>query len=173
MALQPPTVEILKFLNQNPSIRAQIRATPGNTLLYAGNFFKPVWREIEEMKRTLPQAAMKQTLPDVLARIPVPGKPFSSLLAYVQDIERRVPWKPDGFTIWRALSGILAANAIGPVSFYIGSGVSKVDKVFAATEMSVLERNPNVDAITKDVLAYYQRCIQNKQAAMNFGYFSG
>ena len=71
------------------------------------------------------------------------------------------------------MSGIFAANAVGPVSFYVGSGINKKDKVFAATEIPVLLRNPNVDALTKDVLAYYQRCVQNKQQGINFGFISG
>jgi hypothetical protein len=173
MPLQPLTKAFLAFLQHNPIVRDQIRATPDNTLLYAGAFFKPVWKEIADLKRTDPQVAMKETLPDVLARINSPDKSFANLLAYVQDLERRIPWKPDGFTVWRALSGIFAANAVGAVSFYIASGVTKDDKVFAATELAILARNPNVDALTKDVLAYYQRCLDNKQAAMNFGFISG
>ncbi|HEV2493991.1 MAG TPA: hypothetical protein VG204_13075 [Terriglobia bacterium] len=171
MPLQPPTKTFLAFLQQNPTVRDRIRAAPGNTLLYAGAFFKPVWKEIADLKRTNAQLATKETLPDVLARITSPDKAFANLLAYVQDLERRVPWRPDGFTLWRALSGIFAANAVGAVSFCVASGVTK-DKVFAATELGILARNPNVDALTKDVLAYYQRCLDNKQAAMNFGFIS-
>src|SRR5579863_1728160 len=194
MPLQPPTKAFLSFLQKNPAIRDQIRAASGNTLLYAGAFFKPVWKEIADLKQSDrkappretpqallegdarpeqvgPQVAAKETLPDVLARINSPNKSFVSLLAYVQDLERRVPWRPDGFTLWRALSGIFAANAVGAVSFSVASGVTK-DKVFAATELGILTRNPNVDALTKDVLAYYQRCLDSKQTAMNFGFIS-
>ena len=49
----------------------------------------------------------------------------------------------------------------------------KSEKVFAAAELPVLARNPRVDAITKDVIAYYQRCAQAGQPAVNFGYVSG
>jgi len=71
------------------------------------------------------------------------------------------------------LSGIYASKAIGSVSFYIGSGVSKSNKVFAATEIPVLLRNPHVDPVTKDILSYYQRCIQSGQTAINFGFIGG
>jgi hypothetical protein len=173
MPLQPPAVAFVSYLKQNPAIRDQIRAAPGKTLLYAGSFMKPMWKEIKDLKRQIPQAVGKQTLPEVLETIRVPGTPFRSLKEYVEDTERQVPWKPDGFTVWRVVSGLFAANAVGAVSFSIGSGVNKDGKVFAATEMIVLARNPKVDALTKDILAYYERCVKNKQEAMNFGYFAG
>lgn len=170
MPLQQETRSFLNFLQTHPAIRDQIRAAPGKTLLYAGTFFKPVWQEIAELKRNHPELAGLELLPDVLARIGVPGTRHASLLVYAQHVERAVPWKPDGFIVWRALSGIFAANAVGRVSFQIGRGVSQEEKVFAATELWVLLRNPKVDALTRDVLAYYQRCIQNKQTAVNFGF---
>ena len=173
MALQRETKSFLAFLQGRPDVRGKIRAAPGRTLLYAGTFFKPVWKEIAELKRARPEFAAKELLPDVLARIPVPGTGHPHLLAYAQGVERAVPWRPDGFIVWRALSGIFAANAVGPVSFQIGSDVAASGKVFAATELAVLLRNPNVDARTKDVLAYYQGCIQNKKTAINFGFISG
>jgi hypothetical protein len=172
MALQAPTKDFLSFLRLHPEIRNQIRAAPGRTLLYAGAFFKPMWKEIADYKRAHPEVADKQMLPDVLTRITAPGTGYFSLLAYVQDLERQVPWQPDGFTVWRALSGIFAANVTGPVSFQIGSGVHAAQKVFAATEASVLSRNPNVDPTTKDLIAYFQRCIQSKQADINLGFIS-
>ncbi len=171
MAFQAQTRAFLTFLQSNPGVRDQIRAAPGKTLLYAGSFFKPVWREIAEYKRSQPQLADKQTLPDVLALIRVPGTPYPSLLAYVQDVESKVPWNPDGFTLWRALSGLFAANAVGAVSFSIGSGVTGA-KVFAATEAMVLARNPQVDPVTKDMVAYYLSCIKNKQVNINAGFIS-
>ena len=172
MTLQAPTKDFLSFLRLHPEIRNQIRAAPGRTLLYAGSFFKPMWKEIADYKRAHPEVADKQMLPDVLTRITAPGTGYFSLLAYVQDVERQVPWQPDGFTTWRALSGIFAANATGPVSFQIGSGVHAAQKVFAATEASVLSRNPNVDPTTKDLIAYFQRCIQSKHADINLGFIS-
>jgi len=172
MALKPETRAFLAFLQQHPEIRRQIRAAPGRTLLYAGSFFKPMWKEIADYKRAHPEVADKQMLPDVLARVPVPGSRHGSLLVYVQDLERQVPWQPDGFTVWRALSGIFASNATGAVSFQVGSGVTPGQKVFAATEASVLARNPNVDATTKDLLAYFQRCIQSKESNINIGFIS-
>lgn len=172
MPLEQPTKDLLVFLQKNPAIRDQIRAAPGKTLLYAGRFFKPMWQEISDLKRTNPQARDKETLPDVLSRIAVPSKPFSNLLLYVQDLERRVPWKPDGLTVWRALSGIFAANAVGAVSFQVGSGVKADEKVFAATEVYVLARNPNIDATTRDLLDYYLRCVKSKTTDLNIGFIS-
>jgi hypothetical protein len=172
MVFQAATKAFLSFLQKHPEVRHQIRAGPGRTLLYAGSFFKPMWKEIADYKRAHPEVAEKQMLPDVLARIPMPGTRYVSLLAYVQEFERQVPWQPDGFTVWRALSGIFASNANGAVSFQIGSGVEAGQKVFAATEASVLSRNPDVDATTKDLLSYFQRCIQSKQANINLGYIS-
>jgi hypothetical protein len=92
------------------------------------------------------------------------------LLAWVKALDSLAPWKENGYTAWRALSGIFAANAIGTVSFYIGSSVTRAGKVFVATELPVLMRNPNVDAVTRDVLSYYQRCVQNGRSAINFGF---
>ena len=136
--------------------------------------FKPAKKELDELKKTAPEIANKELLPDVLGRIQAAGTEHVSLLAYVEAVEKQVPWFGDGYTLWRALSGIYVSNAVGRVSFYIGSEVS-IDrkKVFAATEISVLARNPNVDALSKDVLAYYQRCIENKQHAMNFSFIGG
>jgi len=172
MALQEATKTFMRYLHDNPAIRARIRAHPDKTLLYAGSFFMPIWKEIALAKLSQPQLADKQTLPDILMTVSTPGTGYANLLARVQDLERQVPWQSDGFIAWRALSGIFAANAIGKVSFQIGSGITR-DKVFAATELAVLMRNPKVDALTKDVLAYYQRCIQGKNAALNFGYIAG
>jgi hypothetical protein len=172
MTFQPLTKQFLSYLQSNPAIRYQIRALPDQTLLYAGFFFKPMWKEIADFKIKNPEFAQKETLPEVLARILVPSTGHSNLLQYIQDVERRVPWKPDGFTLWRALSGIFASNAVGAVSFQIGSGITATDKVFAATELSVLARNPNIDAVTKDLLSYFGRCIQSKQVDINFGYLA-
>ncbi len=71
------------------------------------------------------------------------------------------------------LSGLFAANAEGAVSFWVGSKVTKTDKVFAATEVAVLSRNPRIDATTRDLLAYFQRCIQSKQPNINLGFIAG
>jgi hypothetical protein len=44
--------------------------------------------------------------------------------------------------------------------------------VFAATEVPVLLRNPNVDSVTKDLLAYFQRCIKSRQPHVDLGFIS-
>ena len=173
MALQALTKDFLSFLRQHPEIRNQIRAAPGRTLLYAGSFFKPMWKEIADYKRAHPEVTDKQMLPDVLARITAPGTGYLSLLAYVQDLERQVPWQPDADSPRGALCPASSRRMPpGPVSFHIGSGVHAAQKVFAATEASVLSRNPNVDPTTKDLITYFQRCIQSKQADINLGFIS-
>jgi hypothetical protein len=169
MSLQPGTRALLSVLHAQPALRWQIRAAPDCTLLYSGSFFKPVWKEIADLKRSNLALSNKETLPDVLARLPVPGTTYPNLLAFVQDVEQ--PWQPDGYVVWRALSGIFASNAVGKVSFQIGSGV-EASKVFAATELNVLLRNPKVDGVTRDLLAYFKRCIESRQPGVNLGFMA-
>lgn len=159
MALLPETRALFVFLRNNPAIRSRIAAPHDATILYAGNILKPAWREVAEMKRRLPQLASRKTLPDVLQQIALVGQPHPNLLQWAQSIDVLTPWRNNGWLAWRALSGIFASNARGAVSFVIGSGVTRADKVFAATEVSVLARNPHIDGTTRDLLAYYQRCI--------------
>jgi len=135
MALLQQTRQLMTFLRDNPQIRARIAAPPNSTLVYCGSFMWPAWQEIEELRRTWPQAASKRLLPEVLAGIHTPGQPYPTLLAWAKAVEH--PWLDNGFIAWRALSGIYAANAKGAVSFYIASNVTK-GKVFAATELPVL-----------------------------------
>lgn len=170
MSLHDSTKNILKFLKNNSSVRVQICAAPDKTLLYAGKMIRPAWQELNDLKRTHALFADKEILPDVLRRIAISGQPYSSLLEWAWALDKIEPWKNNGFIVWRALSGIFAANAVGKVSFYIGSGITRSEKVFAATEISVLARNPNIDELTRDVLAYYQRCLKEKQSDMNFGF---
>jgi hypothetical protein len=175
----PNTRELLIVLKTNPDIRAKIRANPGQTLLYAGEFFKPMWKEIADLKRSDPQMSTKETLPDVLSRVIVSGRPVGNLLDWAKKIDDEVPWKENGFIAWRALSGIFASNAVGSVSFYVGSRVSADKKVFPTTELSVLARNPQIDELTRDILCYYQRCLrtqsrlQTGNVDMNFGFIGG
>ena len=121
------------------------------------------------MKRTNAALMRKQTLHDVIETLPAPNTSHKSLLAYVEHVAGRVP-DDDRNILWRALSGIYASNATGAVSFYVGSGVSKAEKkVFAQTEVSVIERNLNVDRLTRDVIAYYRRCVMTGKSDMNLG----
>ncbi|WP_267359839.1 MULTISPECIES: hypothetical protein [unclassified Methylobacterium] len=178
MPLKNETKQFLSYLHNNPKIRQDIRAPSGKTLLYAGSFFKPVWKEIADQKKNNPAFADKYTLPDILGQITTHGVPHNNLLEYTQATEKAVPWKDDGFIIWRALSGIFASNASGPVSFYVGSGVKSMNssaqieerKVFAVTEIGVLLRNDKVDPMTKDILSYFQRCVSSGNTDMNFAY---
>lgn len=170
MPLHNVTKELLVFLQKNPSIRSQIKAPHDSTLLYAGRFFKPIWREIEDFKLLNPQYRSKTMLPDVLMNIRVQHQQYQSLLEWAKAIDSVQPWIENGFIAWRALSGIYAANAYGTVSFVIGSGITKADKVFAATELPVLLRNQNIDVTTKDLLAYYDRCIKSGLTNINVGF---
>jgi hypothetical protein len=172
MPMHATTRDFLSFLQKNPGLRARIRAPKDKTLLYAGSFFKPMWQEIADMKRSIPQLQDKVTLTEVLAAMPLHGAPFPHLLAWAERINSLQPWQDNGFVAWRALSGIFAANAVGSVSFQVGSGISKEAKVFAATEIAVLARNPNVDTVSKDMLGYYQRCLELKHPGMNAGYIA-
>jgi hypothetical protein len=169
VALQPGTRALLSILHAHPSLRWQIRGVPNATLLFTASFFRPVWREIADLKRTNPAVKSKDTLLDVLGRLPVPGTSYSSLLAFVQDVDH--PWQPDGFTVWRALSGILASNADGKVFYQIGAGIEP-SKIYAAAELSGVLRDPNVDAVTKDLLAYLQRCVQSRQPGVNLEFLA-
>jgi len=171
MAYQKPTTTFLSYLGAHPEVCDRIRAAPNRTLLYAGCFVRPMWREIELQQRTNPDLARKETLPVVLRRIDVPGTGYASLLEYAQAVEKAVPWNPDGFAIWRGLSAIFASHAVGAVSFQVGSDVDAT-KVFVATEVGILLHNRHVDEKTKDLLAYYQRCIQNGQVDINVGFIS-
>jgi len=172
MPLMPTAREFLTFLQQNPEVRARIAAPPDATLLYAGDFFKPVWKELEALKRQNPWIASKKMLPDVLAAIPISGRPHENLLAWAESPGIVEPWKDNGFIVWRALSGIYASNARGAVSFCVGSDVTK-SKVFAVTEVAVLARNPHIAPLTRDMLAYYQRCIRSGHTNVNVGYLAG
>ena len=57
MPLLQPTNDFQRYLKQNPDIRVQIRAAPNKTLLYAGRFFKPIWKELDELKGRNPGVA--------------------------------------------------------------------------------------------------------------------
>ena len=159
--------ELLSFLKDNPDIRWQIKAPPDRTILYAGGFFRPMWQEIERKRRSDAQLRSKVLLQDVLRDIPTPS--HSNLLSWVQELDRLEPWDQHGFVAWRALSGIFASNAVGKVSFWIGDPIDQT-KVFAATELAVLARNPKIDPVTKDLVAYYQRCLTSRQSQINFGF---
>jgi hypothetical protein len=195
VSLLPQTKEIFVYLHNNAATRLRLRAARDKTLIYSGAFERHgawvqspaeggkrtmygdttsvgVWRYVISQKKTHPQWRDKEILPDVLGRIPVSGRGHQTLLDWANELDGLEPWKENGFIVWRALSGIFAANAEGSVSFCIGSEISKETKVFAATEISVLLRNPNVDGTTKDLLAYYQRCLQTKQPLMNVGFLA-
>lgn len=184
MAYQQNTYAFFTYLRENKSVRDQIKAAPGKTLLYAGSFNGPIWKELERLKRTDPAYANKETLADVLGQLPSHIPAHSNLFASVNAVVAGVPPDPDGFHIWRALSGIFAANASGQVSFSLGRDVAKVvnasghgvakgSSVFAATEIHVLARNRNLDPVTKEIVEYMLRSIRAGKADLNFGYIAG
>ncbi len=162
----------MQYLQRHPEVRAQIRAAPDATILYAGMVMKPAWKEIEELRLRLPHMSTKRTLPEVLRTIELSGAPFPNLLLWVQTLDGLQPYKENGHVAWRALSGIFASNASGTVSFVIGSGVTRAEKVFAATEVSVLLRNPKISQLTRDLLEYYKRCIDEGRPNLNVSFIS-
>lgn len=178
MALLAPTREFISYLQRHPEVRSKIRALPGKTLLYAGStpfvlghqfgYQAPVWREIRALKLRDPQFADKQILQDVLRSVQTPGTSHLNLLSYAEHIEAEVQKhsrsQPEidrnQLVVWRALSGLFAANAQGAVSFWLGTGSGGAEKVFASTEVWVLLRNPKIDSVTRDMLAYYETCLK-------------
>lgn len=174
MGLSTEVKELLRYLNQNPSIRNQIRAGHDQTLLYAGHFFKPIWDEIKDERKALGLVHSKVILSDVLDEIDLPNAPYANFMEWMQNLDKIKPWDKNGYIAWRALSGIFASNASGKVSFLIGGGVSKSNnKVFAATEIHVLDRNPRIDPVTKNALQYYLRCVNTKHTEINTGLIHG
>ena len=167
MPLERDTVGLLSYLRQNKPTRDRIAAGPDRTMLYAGRFARPAWQELEALRRSRPDLHDWELLPDVLRRLPAPDGD-GTLLAHVERLCTRVPWRPDGFVVWRALSGILAGNAVGRVRFYVASEVARADKVLAATELWVLRRNPAVDPLTREVVDYLIDCVQRRQTDINF-----
>jgi hypothetical protein len=161
MALHAEILAFMQYLAANPGLRSRIGAPPNATLLYAGDTAQkhpwkdstPVYRKLQTMKLTEPSSSQKKTLHDVIGTLPAPGTKFPSLLAYAEHVDQQVEKDGAGLAermlIWRALSGIYASNARGAVSFVLGDGASREAlKVFALTEIQVLERNPYVDSIT-------------------------
>jgi hypothetical protein len=174
MPLASETVDFMKLLNRNPMIRSQIRAAPGKTLVYAGKWKSDTWREIRVLQaKDDGRLEGKEILPDVLRRILLPGPPTRSLFDFLEDVGKRIPKRPDQFVLWRALSGIYVANAVPPVSFLIGGEVGR-DKVFVATELPVLLRNPKVmaDPDVKDILEYCRTCVQTKRTEITVAYLA-
>jgi hypothetical protein len=170
MPLLQDTKDFLVFLRNNPVLRKRIAADRDKTLIYAGSFFKPVWRELDELRKKSTEQNF-QLLPDVLHRLPPPPGAPGSLKTYVEALtdQSRMPWRDNGFIIWRALSGIYASNAVGKVYVYAGSGITK-EKVLAITEINVLARNPNIDAVSLEIIRYLQNCVRTRKADINFGY---
>ena len=190
--LSKEVTEFFDYLLDNREIVLRIRADPGKTLVYSGSFPRNgmwirngsqrtlhgeemggVWQHVLFQKKLNPHWRDKQILPEALVKIPVPTR-GGTLHDWVKELDKLKPWKDNGFLVWRALSGIFCANATGSVSFYIGSEISKDDKVFAAIEIDMLLDNPNVDATSKELLRYYQECLRTKQPALiNVGFVAG
>lgn len=170
--LKDQTKQFLSYLQQNPGVRSRIKAPRDKSLFYAGRFFKPVWKEIADLKRSNASIAALWTLPDALAQIPAPTG-VRTMKDYVEGLTEgktaTLPWEPDGFVLWRALSGIFASNAEGKVYFAVGSGVDK-GKVLAVTEIGVLARNANIHPDSQEIVGWLQKCVREKNPDVNFGF---
>ena len=130
-----------------------------------------MWQEISDLKRTNPQTKDKETLPDVLSRISVPGKPFPNLLLYVQIWSGESPGSPMGSPYGGLYLESLQPTQCVPFHSRLAPA-SRQMKVFAATEVYVLARNPNLDAATRGLLDYYLRCAKSGKVDLNIGFIS-
>lgn len=185
MALSSHTTLFLRYLHDHPAVRRAIRASPGKALFYAGDvkntignahygfgYDSPVWKSLLKLQTAEAQWSDKEILPQVMERAPAPDTPFPSLRHYAaaveEELRRTLPKDaPDMMIMWRALSGIFAANATGAVSFFLGAQSGGANKVFAATEIWNLLRNEQVDQTTRDYLAYLKRCLDSGQVDLN------
>ncbi len=168
--LKDPTRHFLNYLQKHPDLRARIRAPMGQTVAYAGTVAtEPVWQRLLRMQISAPGPNDFCMLPDILKRIMVPNDMFAAvglitapsvrtMLDFVNfltgegGLPKQVPWDPDGFIIWRALSGIFMSNAAGRVRLLVADVPNRDGKVFFKTEMFVLSRNPNIDPFSKGAL---------------------
>src|SRR4029077_2722599 len=100
MAIQPETRDFLVYLQQHKAVRDRIKAERNKTLLYAGHFFAPIWKELESFQRKHPGTI--QILPDVLGKLPAPPGSPGTLKDHVDALTHKVP-PPDGLIIWKAL----------------------------------------------------------------------
>jgi hypothetical protein len=174
------TRDLLHFLHKNPIIRSNIKAPPDATLLYVGGFMRSMWLDIQMRRHPCfadPAYASKWTLADALRKIPTPGQ-HPTLEAWALHLDRLEPFEQNGYVAWRALSGIFCANAMGKVSFCVGTwdpadaDPRKRLKVFPVTEIPVLLRNPRIDPTSRQMLEFYDRCVKGGQAAINVGYIA-
>lgn len=176
--LRPETRQFLCYLHTHPLVRTKIQAPENATVLYAGTLFREAWKELKAFKAT-PEGRHLVTLEEVLDKVDAPDTDFPNLNVYANAVSSTERGDEDTFIIWRALSGIYAAQARGQVSFYVGIGVSrdkadiKKRKVFAVTELQVLARNGHLDTLTKDIVEYFRRCLRNPQESTAFSFIGG
>lgn len=105
MPLMQETRDFLSFLARDRGLRDRIAAAPDKTLIYAGSFFKPAWRELAQMRAHHPNDRSFELLPDVLERLPPPPGSSGTLRSHVEALTDEgqpgsVPWQQDGFVIW-------------------------------------------------------------------------
>ena len=160
--LQAPTKGLLSWLGRNPGFRAQIKAPPNQTVAYCGDFSgQAAFLRLLRLQLQDPRTNDFVTLNNVMKRLAVPQDLFKAVglvtppgVRTLADLvghltgeagPAKVPWQPDGFVIWRALSGILMQQATGRVRLLIGDAPAPGEKVFYKTEMFVLDRNPHID----------------------------
>ncbi len=170
MGFQDPTKRFLKYLRKHPDLRSRIRAPVGESVAYVGSFdSEPAFLRLLRLQLTDSKTNNFFMLPDVLRRIPAPADlfaavglvappPIRTFLDYVNFLTgeggwaKQVPWSPDGFTIWRALSGIFVSNASGRLRLLVGDALNRGEKVFFKTEVFVLERNPDIDLFSRTAI---------------------
>ena len=175
MPLLPETKSFLTYLQQRKDVRALITAGSDKTLLYAGHDgFGPAWRKILDFQRKQPGAV--ETLHDVLARLPAPPPHHGTLQSYAEALaqkEKAANGPRSERVVWRTLSGIFASNAKGKVWFYVGFNVDPDTKIFALTEIAVLKRNTGISPESRDMLAYFERCVRTRNSEIGAGYLPG
>ena len=176
---RPDVKAFHRYLHANPGRRKQIAAPPDRSIVYAGRFFRDMWKDLTEGARTDPARNDYVMLPDVLKSLPPPEGTVhgvSTLLDHLAYLDTLEPWGECGFLAWRSVSGIYAANARGRVRFSIGYGVRRErastkepPKVFAATEIWVLLRNSNLDPVSRDFAEYLARCVRSGTTDIGVG----
>jgi hypothetical protein len=167
----------LGFLHNNRGIRAQIKASRDQGILYCGvHNGTPAYQHIEQQQKE--HGLQVQTLKDVTSKIPMPSNMGGgSLQEYAQELASGLEDDTNKAILWRALSGIYASNLSGKVALYVAEVVDETGlaggknadgtlhytqekrmqrKVFTATEVNVLRRNTAIDKLDQETAAELQ-----------------
>ncbi len=172
VGLRNPARGFQRYLRTHPEFRDQIHAPKDETVAYVGSYLsQPAWHHLLHLQLSDPKTNNFYMLSDILRRIAVPNDMFAevglvtgpaieTMLDYVNFItgdggrtpQVEVPWDPDGFVIWRTLSGISMSNATGRVRLLAADVPNRDAKIFFRTEVFVLSRNPGIDEFSKAAL---------------------